>query len=63
MLAHQRTEGKRIHLGEDGRTQNSSVHTDVARLVGPGLIERTDDDTVTVPYEAVEMRMALAQAA
>jgi predicted transcriptional regulator len=41
----------------------SNVHADIGRLVDLGLVERTDDDTVTVPYEAVEIRMALAQAA
>ena len=41
----------------------SNVHADVARLVELGLVERTDDDTVTVPFDAVEIRMALAQAA
>jgi len=41
----------------------SNVHADIGRLVDLGLVERTDDDTVTVPFEAVEIRMALAQAA
>jgi len=41
----------------------SNVHADVARLVELGLIERTDDGRVTVPFDAVEIRMALAQAA
>lgn len=41
----------------------SNVHADVARLVELGLIERTDEDMVTVPFNAIEIRMALAQAA
>lgn len=41
----------------------SNVHADVARLVELGLIERTDDGMVTVPFDAVEIRMALARAA
>lgn len=41
----------------------SNVHADVGRLVELGLIERTDDEAVTVPFDAVEIRMALAQAA
>jgi len=40
-----------------------AIHADVARLVELGLIERTDDDRVTVPFDAVEIRMALARAA
>lgn len=41
----------------------SNVHADIARLVDLGLVERTGDETVTVPFDAVEIRMALAQAA
>lgn len=41
----------------------SNVHSDVARLLELGLIERTADDAVSVPFDAVEIRMPLAQAA
>jgi predicted transcriptional regulator len=41
----------------------SNVHADIVRLVELGLVERIDDETVTVPFDAVEIRMALAQAA
>jgi len=41
----------------------SNVHADICRLVDLGLVERTDDETVQVPFEAVEIRMALAKAA
>lgn len=41
----------------------SNVHSDIGRLVELGLVERIDDETVKVPFEAVEIRMALAQAA
>jgi predicted transcriptional regulator len=41
----------------------SNVHADIGRLIDLGLVERTSDETVFVPYEAVEIRMALAQAA
>ena len=41
----------------------SNVHSDTARLVELGLVERIDEETVTVPFDAVEIRMALAQAA
>lgn len=41
----------------------SNVHADIGRLVELGLVERMDDETVTVPFDAVEIRMVLAQAA
>jgi predicted transcriptional regulator len=41
----------------------SNIHGDVSRLVELGLIERTEDARVSVPYEAVEIRFALAQVA
>ena len=41
----------------------SNVHADIARLADLGLVERTADETVAVPFDAVEIRMALAQAA
>lgn len=41
----------------------SNVHSDIGRLVELGLVERIDDETVKVPFEAVEIRMTLAQAA
>ena len=56
-------EGRRCPLTKTAGRNDSNVHADVARLVEPGLIERTDDDMVTVPFDAVEIRMALAQAA
>jgi predicted transcriptional regulator len=41
----------------------SNVHTDVSRLEELGLIERNDDGAVSVPYEAVEILLPLAQVA
>lgn len=41
----------------------SNVHADIGRLVELGLVERTKDETLFVPFDAVEIRMALAQAA
>ena len=41
----------------------SNVHTDIARLEVLGLIERTEEGAVSVPYEAVEILVPLAQAA
>jgi predicted transcriptional regulator len=41
----------------------SNVHTDVARLIELGLIERTDDEKVFVPYDDIEVHFRLAAAA
>jgi predicted transcriptional regulator len=41
----------------------SNVHTDITRLEELGLVERTTDDNITVPFTAVEIRMPFAQAA
>lgn len=40
----------------------SNVHTDVGRLEELGLIERTEDGSVSVPFDAVEILVPLAQA-
>jgi predicted transcriptional regulator len=41
----------------------SNVHTDATRLEELGLIERAEDGSVLVPYEAVEILVPLAQVA
>ena len=41
----------------------SNVHTDVSRMEELGLIERGEDATVLVPYEAVEILVPLSQVA
>jgi predicted transcriptional regulator len=41
----------------------SNVHTDVARLEELGLIERSGDGAISVPYDAVEILLPLAQPA
>jgi predicted transcriptional regulator len=41
----------------------SNVHTDVARLEELGLIDRAEDGLIIVPFDSVEIRMSLAQAA
>ena len=41
----------------------SNVHGDIARLLDLGLVERQEDDTVLVPFEAIEIRMPLPMAA
>lgn len=41
----------------------SNVHTDVARMIDLGLIERADDDKVFVPFDDVEVHFHLAASA
>ena len=41
----------------------SNVHTDTAKLIELGLVERTDNETVYVPFSSVEIHMTLAKAA
>jgi predicted transcriptional regulator len=44
------------NLGRDYK----NVHTDVRRLEKIGLIERTKDDRIMVPWDIVEARLMLA---
>jgi predicted transcriptional regulator len=37
----------------------SNVHTDVGKLEEHGLVKRTPEDTVFVPFESVEIHLAL----
>lgn len=55
--------GERVCADQDDRAQLLEAHADVSRLIELGLIERTDDDMVTFPFDAIEIRMALARAA
>lgn len=50
-------------LAKAAERNYSNVHKDVARLEELGLIERSDEGTVNVPFEAIEVRLPLAQAA
>ncbi len=50
-------------LAKAAERNYSNVHTDVARLEALGLLERGKDSTVSVPFDAVEIRLPLAQAA
>ena len=50
-------------LAKAAERNYSNVHADISRLVDLGLVERIDDETVEVKFDAVEIRMALAQAA
>lgn len=37
----------------------SNVHADIERLLTLGLVERTDDNRVRVPFTAIEVRLPL----
>lgn len=50
-------------LAKAAERNYSNVHADVARLEELGLIERAEEGTVFVPYEAVEIWVPLAQVA
>jgi predicted transcriptional regulator len=41
----------------------SNVHTDIARLIDLGLVEKTDGDMIHVPFDDVEVHFHLAHAA
>ena len=48
-------------LAKAAERNYSNVHADVARLQELGLIERDDDGAISVPYDAVEILVPLAQ--
>ena len=50
-------------LAKAAERNYSNVHTDVSRLEELGLIERSEEGAVSVPYEAVEILLPLAQSA
>jgi len=50
-------------LAKSAGRNYSNVHRDVAALEELGLIERTDAGAVFVPFDSVEIRLGLAQAA
>jgi predicted transcriptional regulator len=50
-------------LAKAAERNYSNVHTDVARLEELGLIERNEESAVSVPYDAVEILLPLAQVA
>jgi predicted transcriptional regulator len=51
-------------LAKAAERNYSNVHTDVSRLEELGLIERSDDDgAISVPFDAVEIRVPLAHVA
>ncbi len=48
-------------LAKSAERNYSNVHTDVSRLEELGLIEKSEDGSVSVPFESVEIRFPLAQ--
>lgn len=50
-------------LAKEAARNYSNVHTDVARLEQLGLVERDDEHGISVPFDAVEILLPLAQVA
>ncbi len=50
-------------LAKAAERNYSNVHTDIARLEELRLVERTDQGAVSVPFDAVEFLVPLAQVA
>lgn len=50
-------------LAKSAKRNYSNVHSDVGRLEQLGLIERTGEGAVFVPYEAVEIHLPLTHVA
>ena len=50
-------------LAKAAERNYSNVHADVARLEELGLVERTEEGSVSVPFDAVEIVVPLAQVA
>jgi len=50
-------------LAKAAERNYSNVHTDVSRLEELGLVERSGEGTISVPYDAVEILLPLAQVA
>ena len=50
-------------LAKAAERNYSNVHTDIARLEELGLVQRTDEGSVSVPFEAIEILVPLAQVA
>ena len=50
-------------LAKAAERNYSNVHTDISRLEELGLIERSDEGAISVPYDAVEILLPLAQVA
>ena len=50
-------------LAKAANRNYSNIHTDVSRLLELGLIDRSEDGLVYVPFDAIEIRFPLAQIA
>jgi predicted transcriptional regulator len=50
-------------LAKAAERNYSNVHTDVSRLEELGLIERSEEGAISVPFESVEILVPLAQSA
>lgn len=50
-------------LAKASERNYSNVHTDVSRLEELGLVERSEDGAVFVPFESIEIFVPLAQVA
>ena len=50
-------------LAKAAERNYSNVHSDINRLEELGLVERTEDNQLSVPYESVEILVPLAQVA
>ena len=50
-------------LAKQAERNYSNVHSDIARLVELGLVERAVDETVFVPFEEIDIKLPLALAA
>jgi predicted transcriptional regulator len=46
-------------LAKEVERNYSNVHTDIAKLEQHGLVQRTPEDQVFVPFESVEIHLAL----
>jgi predicted transcriptional regulator len=47
-------------LATSAQKNHSSIESDVIRLEELGLIERTEDGKISVPFESIEIFMPLA---
>lgn len=50
-------------LAKEVERNYSNVHTDIGKLEAHGLVRRTPEDMVFVPFESVEIHLALAKRA
>lgn len=50
-------------LARDTGRNYSNVHADIAKLIELGLVERATDGSVSVPFDAIEIRMSLIREA